>query len=143
MLQSGRGPTERGRTGPDGAIGPRPGPDGRGASGPPPTPATHIIAQRRLSLGCGLATVSSKTGRCQLGRPANRLRGTLGGAQRETLLEPFLRAARKLLQNLVETSWSTFGTLPRSPGLWNPWNSTHQVILRNAKHVLCYTVSVI
>ena len=38
-----------------------------GASGPPPTPATHIIAQRRFSLGCGLTIVSSKTRRCQLG----------------------------------------------------------------------------
>ena len=64
------------RSGPNGAIGARSGPDGAiGARSPdgaiggpmvPWCPATHITAQRRLSLGCGLTTVPSKTRRCQL-----------------------------------------------------------------------------
>ena len=68
------------------------------------------IAQRRFSLVCGRTIVSSKTRARRRNRgpigprrcnraptcptgPANRFCGTLGGAQRETLLEPFLKAA--------------------------------------------------
>ena len=68
-----RGPSGA-RAGPDGAIGARVGPDraigarwSRSASGPPPNPATHIIAERRFCLGCGLTSVSSKTRRYRLG----------------------------------------------------------------------------
>ena len=65
----GAGQRNRGRSGPDGAIGARAGPNGA----IPPTPANHIIAQRRFSLTCGLTTVPSKARRCQL--------GTVDGAQ--------------------------------------------------------------
>ena len=142
----------RGPSGPDSVIG-----------GPmvPWCPATHVTAQRRLSLGCGLTTVPSKTRRRQLGTvggargamaqlgpigPRRCNRGPRPGpseprkpslwnprrTQHETFLEPFFRAASWLLQNLAETSWSVFEFIELK---------AHQGIPSNAKHLLYCTVS--
>ena len=129
---------QRAQGGPDGAIGPRPGPDGCRL---PPTPTTHIFAQRRFPFECGLTDVSSKARRCQLGG-GRRNRGPIGPqrcnraptSQSGPDLGPVSLANRprgtqrgtgtfQLLQNLVETSWIVFGTYPIAlTTSWRSWN---------------------
>ena len=114
-----RGPTVQ--SGPDGAIGARSGPDGAigGRSSRGATPATHIIAQRRFSLACGLQLVISVL----LSVPPNLdpMAFQTTGARHTASLQGKPR-------NLAQHFWNPGGTLwslvervwSRCRTLWNP-----------------------